>query len=113
VSIRDEQDYLMRMIAAAVAIVARLRSKLTGVGGGSAAEVVQEARHAQSELLGKDFMLLRAMDPATAARLLGPDRIPAWVDLLRVEADALRADGKADEAAAIAARAKALAALKR
>lgn len=112
-SVRDEQDYLLRMIAAAAAIVARLRGKLTGVGGGTAAEVIQEARKAQSELLGKDFMLLRAMDPPTAARLLGPDRLPAWADLLLVEAQALRADGHGAEATALEARAKALAALKR
>jgi hypothetical protein len=111
VSVRDERDYILRMIAAAAAMVARLRGKLKD--GGRAEDVVAEARTAEGELLGEDSALLRAMDPATAARILGPDRIPAWADLLLVEAQALRADGHDLEAIAIEARATALAALKR
>jgi hypothetical protein len=104
--LRDERDYLLRMIAAAAAALARLREKLTG--GGSPAEVVQAARAAQAELLGKDAALLRALDPASAARMLGADRIPAWADLLSLEADALRADGKDGEAASAESRAQVL-----
>jgi len=109
--LRDERDYILRMIAAAAAAVSRLRGKLAG--GEATAEVVQEARAAQGELLGKDAMLLRALDPASAARMLGAERIPAWVDLLQVEAEALRADGKHDDAIAVEGRSKALAQLKR
>ncbi len=111
--IRDQRDYLLRMIAMAVATVARLRGRLTGGDGGSAAEVVKAARTAQAELLGKDGALLRMLDPASAAQMLGADRIPAWADLLQLEADALRADGKSDEAIAVEARANALAAPKK
>ena len=104
--LRDERDYILRMIAVAAAALARLRERLAS--GGSAAEVVEAARAAQGELLGKDATLLRALDPASAARMLGSDRVPAWADLLQLEADALRAVGSADEAAAIDQRVSAL-----
>lgn len=105
--LRDERDYILRMIAAAAATVARLRQRLAG--GGSAAEVVQASRAAQAELLGKDAALLRAIDPASAAQMLGGgDRLPAWVDLLRLEAEALRADGKTAEADSLEQRASTL-----
>lgn len=104
--LRDERDYILRMIAAAAAAVARLREKLAG--GGTPAEIVQAARAAQGELLGKDAALLRALDPDSAARMLGTERIPAWADLLQLEADALRADARLDDAAAIESRAKTL-----
>ena len=107
--LRDERDWILRMISAAGATVAQLRGRLTGGGGGTAVEVVKAARAAQAELLGKDAGLLRAVDPATAAQILGgTERVPAWVDLLRVEADALRADGKNTEADALEQRATAL-----
>lgn len=107
--LRDERDYILRMIAAAAAAVARLRQRLTGGGAGSAAEVVHAARAAQTELLGKDASLLRAVDPASAAQMLGGvERLPAWVELLKLEADALRADGKTAEADALEQRARTL-----
>ena len=102
---RDEPDFILRMIAAAAAVVARLRTKLGG--GGSAEEVLAEARAAQGELLGKDFSLLIALDPTTAAQMLGA-RAGTWADLLDVEADALRAAGRKDEAYSAAARASGL-----
>jgi hypothetical protein len=110
-SVRDERDFLLRMIAMAAATVARLRGRLTGGDGGSAAEVVQSARAAQAELLGRDGALLQKLDPASAAQMLGPERILAWADLLQLEADALRAAGKADEARAVEIRALALVSL--
>jgi hypothetical protein len=113
VSVRDERDWLLRMIAMAAATIARLRGRLTKGDGGSAAEVVKEVRAAQAELLGRDGALLRMVDPASAAQMLGPDRIPAWADLLQLEADALRADGKVDEATATESRARAIRAASR
>jgi len=104
--LRDERDYILRMIAAAAAALARLRERLAS--GGTPAEVVNAARAAQGELLGKDAMLLRALDPESAARMLGRDRVPTWADLLQLEADALRAAGKADEATALEQRVRAL-----
>jgi hypothetical protein len=102
--LRDERDYLMRMIAMAAAIVAKLRSRLAA--GGQPDEIVREARQAQGELLGKDWGLLRALDATSAAQILGDkDKRAAWADLMNVEAEALRASGKANDAAALEARA--------
>lgn len=102
--LRSERDYMLRMIAAAAAMVARLRERLAG-GGVAADQVVQDARAAQEELLGRDAGLLRALDPASAAQLIADAAfVQAWADLMRVEADALRAAGRADDAAAVDAR---------
>jgi len=102
--LRNERDYILRMIAAAAAALGRLRQRIAA--GAPAAEIVQAARDAQGELLGKDVALLRAVDPASAAQMLGDDqRLTVWVDLLRVEADALREAGRAAEANAIAQQA--------
>lgn len=104
---RDERDYLLRMIAIAAAAVARLRERLRG--GAQPDEVIQAARAAQGELLGKDATLLRALDPASAAHALGDkDRLAAWAELLRVEAEAARAAGRAAEADALMQRAEQL-----
>ena len=101
--LRSERDYMLRMIAAAAAMVARLRERLAG--GVAAEQVVRDARAAQEELLGRDAGLLRALDPASAAQLIAdPAFVQAWADLMRVEADALSAAGRADDAAAVNAR---------
>lgn len=106
--LRDERDYILRLIAAAAAAVARLRSRLAG--GGSPDEIVQEARVAVGELLGKDAQLLRMLDPSSAVHALGdPDRLKQWVQLLGVEAAAQRAAGREPEAVALEARASGLA----
>lgn len=105
--LRNERDYILRMIAAAAAALARLRERVAA--GAPAAEVVQAARAAQGELLGKDATLLRAVDPASAAHMLGDvDRLPVWAELLRVEADAQRAAGHVDDAEALEQRARVL-----
>jgi hypothetical protein len=101
--LRDERDYIMRMIAAAAAAVAALRKRL--VGGESAKDIIDAARAAQGDLLGKDVVLLRATDAVTAAMMTGPERLSAWADLLDVEADALRAAGQVAEANATTQRA--------
>src|SRR5687768_445596 len=104
--LRDERDYIMRMIAAAAAAVAALRKRL--VDGESTKDIIDAARAAQGDLLGKDIVLLRGIDPVTAAMMTGPERLAAWADLLDVEADALRADGRGAEADAAAQRAAAI-----
>jgi len=105
--LRTERDYLLRMIAIAAAAVARLRERLRG--GALPNEVIQAARTAQGELLGKDAALLRALDPASAMHALGDkDRLAAWAELLRVEAEAARAAGHLAEADALDRRADAL-----
>jgi hypothetical protein len=105
--LRKEQDYILRMIAAAAAAVGRLRERL--IGGAQPDEIVRESRAAQTELLGKDAGILRALDPAFAVQLLGDKkRLEAWADLLRVEAEAHRKAGREDEASALERRAHTL-----
>ena len=105
--LRYERDFIMRMIAAAAAAVARLRERLAG--GTAPQEIMQDARTAQTELLGREAGLLRVLDAASAAHALGDaQRIRAWSELLRVEAEALRAAGEISIAAAVEARAAAL-----
>lgn len=95
--LRSERDYLMRMIALAAAAVARLRAKLAA--GTPAAEIVEEVRAAQGELLGRDLAIYRALDGASAAQLIGDrETARAWADLLELEADALRTSGENAEA---------------
>jgi hypothetical protein len=102
--LRTERDYILRMIAAAAAAVARLRARL--LGGAQPDEIIQEVRAAQVELLGKEVGLLRALDAASASHAVGDkDRLKAWADLLRVEAEAHRAAGRLDEADALERRA--------
>lgn len=106
--LRSEKDYILRMIAAAAAAVARLRERLTG--GAQPAEIVAEARAAQGELLGPEVALLRALDPASAAHAVGDaDRLRSWADLLLIEAEALRKAGRVAEADVLAQRANAIA----
>jgi hypothetical protein len=98
--LRSERGYIMRMIALAAAAVARLREKLAA--GAKPAEVVNEARDAQGQLLGRDLAIYRALDGASAARLIGDkETMRAWADLLELEAEALHADGESAEAARI------------
>jgi hypothetical protein len=105
--LRYERDYIMRMIAAAAAAVARLRAKLAGGAPGN--DVVGEARTAQTALLGSEALLLRALDPASAAHAIGdPERLEAWSALLSVEAEALRTTGDDVGAEQILKRAAAL-----
>ena len=106
--LRYERDYIMRMIAAAAAAVARLRERLKG--GASPREIADEARSAQGELLGSEAPLLRALDAPSAVHAIGDaDRIRAWVDLLRLEAYATRSAGDSAAAEALERRADALA----
>ena len=96
--LRSERDYIMRMIALAAAAVARLREKLAA--GAKPVEIIGEVRSAQSQLLGKDLAIYRALDGASAASLIGDrETMRAWADLLELEAEALRADGESAEAA--------------
>ena len=105
--LRDERDYILRMIAAAAAAVTALRSRLAG--GGSPDEIVRDAQAAQGELLGKDAQLLRMLDPGSAAHALGdPDRLREWAELLRVEAEAHRIAGREAQAAMLEGRAEIL-----
>ena len=95
--LRSERDYILRMIALAAVAVARLREKLAA--GARPGEIVDEARAAQGQLLGKDLAIYRALDGASAAQLIGDkETARAWADLLELESDALRAGGEHAEA---------------
>jgi hypothetical protein len=105
--LRDERDHILRLIAAAAAIIRRLRERLAG--GAAPEEIVRESHTAQGELLGTYATLLGALDPSSAATLLAdPDRVMAWAELLHVEAAAMRAAGRSVEAGALDRRADAL-----
>lgn len=105
-----QRDYILRMIAQAAAAARRLRELLAR--SAAPTELLPAIRDAQGELLGRDAEMLRALDPATAAGLLGdPRRVRAWADLLDVEADALDASGASEPAAHARRRARTLRAL--
>src|SRR5688572_18759350 len=105
--LRRERDYILRQINQASIALARLRERL--VGGAQPDEIVQAARAAQGELLGNDAPMLRALDPASAAHVLGDKQVVAlWADLLRIEADAHRKAGRTNEADALEQRADSL-----
>lgn len=77
------EDYLLRQAKAVAAMLAAIVGRrLSGDAEGARAELEQ----AYSLLLGSQGELLRQVDPATAARLLGsPDRILAFAQLLEEE----------------------------
>lgn len=108
------EDYLLRMIQQLGEVLARLRKRLMGqVDASDAAEVDAEAGAAITTLLGPQAPLLQQLDAASAVRLVGdPERVGLWIALLRVQADARRADTRRsdhdDTANRIAARASAL-----
>lgn len=105
--LREQRDFLLRLINQASIALARLRERL--IAGTQPDEIVHAARVAQGELLGKDAALLRALDSSSAAHVIGDEQVVAmWADLLRLEADALRAGGKFEEADAVALRASQL-----
>jgi hypothetical protein len=101
------QDYLLRMITQAAAALRRLRERL--VGGGSAEEVVRDAGAAIGELLGPQRSTLELLDARSATMLLGnDDRVPHWIALIRLQADAARQAGASDKALHLEQRARAL-----
>lgn len=104
----QQEDYLLRMIRMAFQVVQRLRARLLG-GPAEAEEVVREARDAQGELLGPLAGAMAALDADTAVGLLRDrERLEAWAELLRVEAEAHRVLGDAARAEAAELRADAI-----
>ena len=108
------EDYLIRMIQQLGEVLRRLRQRLTGqVDPRDAAEVDGQAGAAIATLLGPQAPLLQQLDPASAVRIVGDaDRVGLWIALLRVQADARRADtrrtDRGETADRLAARASAL-----
>jgi len=104
----QQEDYLVRLIRQAFDVLRRLRAKLMG-DPLAADEVVRGARDAQAELLGPLFGAMTLVDPDTAVGLMRErERLEAWVELMRLEADALRAAGDAAAADTAARRADAM-----
>ena len=104
----QQEDYLVRLIRQAFDVLRRLRAKLMG-DPLAADEVVRGARDAQAELLGPLFGAMTLVDPDTAVGLMRDrERLEAWVELMRLEADALRAAGDPAAADTAARRADAM-----
>ena len=103
-----QSDYILRMIEEIGAALRRLR-ELLARGVPAAPEVVVEAERAQARLFGPLWATLSLVDPDTAAGLV-PDsaRLELWIQLVRVQADALRLAGDAPRADALEQRAKGL-----
>lgn len=108
------EDYLIRMIQQLGEVLRRLRQRLTGqVDASDAAAIDGEAGAAIATLLGPQGALLQQLDAASAVRLVGDaDRLALWIALLRVQADARRANtgrpDRDDTANRLVARAAAL-----
>jgi hypothetical protein len=84
-----QRDYILRLIEQAAAA---LRRVLRLTADGEPAAAVREAQDAARALLGPMVDALTAVDPATAAQLMGdPPRLGAWAQLLAAEAAARRA----------------------
>jgi hypothetical protein len=104
----EQDDWVERGIRQFADVVARLAARL-GLGAPVADEVIREARAAQGELLGPLASSLPRLDAASAVRLLrDPRAVEVYVELLRVEAAALRLRGDEAGAAALEVRAEEL-----
>lgn len=91
-----ERDYIMRMIQQLSGVLLRLLNLKRSQDYDQALDLVTNA---YGELFGTEAALLRAMDSATAAHLLGhPEKIKALATLCREEADLFRHKGKEVEA---------------
>jgi|GEM_PF-1061235 len=104
-SARD--DYLLRLIAQAVAALRLLRARL---GNGESVDAVcTDADAAIGTLLGPQRTMLERLDAWSAIHLLGDaERASAWVDLLALQADTHDVQGDATQAAALRQRVSAL-----
>ncbi len=106
----ERRDYLLRLIQQAGAAARRLRELLTGEAS-AASDVAREADAAIGALLGggSQALLLERVDGDTAVRLVGDaERVRCWVELLRVQADALSRSGPDVDAQRVRDRAVAL-----
>ena len=106
----ERRDYLLRLIQQASAAARRIRELLSGEGV-EANDLVRQADQEISALLGggAQGQLLERVDADTAVRLVGDaERIRAWVDLLRAQAEALTRGGDSAQAMRVQERAAAL-----
>ena len=104
-----QRDYILRLLEQAAAALRRLRELLGG--GTQPAVIVEEARAAQAALFGDTWALLERVEVATATALIRDSRqLSLWADLLRVEAEANRAQGNEQRSDYLEARAAGIAA---
>jgi hypothetical protein len=103
----SREDYLLRILTQVGEAVSRLRTRLDD--GATTGEMIPAIRSAEGDLLREQADLLRALDPATAARILGSRRqLQLWIDLLRLEAEVYRNGGHPSAATALETRASQL-----
>jgi hypothetical protein len=92
----SQSDYIMRMIEQLGAAMRRLREMLAR-GASAAPDVVREAGEAQKELFGPLWPVLERVNAETAVSLIPDEKqILLWVELIQLEASAVRLSG--DEA---------------
>jgi hypothetical protein len=106
----ERRDYLLRLIQQAGAAARRLRELLTAEGAQDD-EVAREADQAIGALLGggPQAQLLERVDADTAVRLVGDkERLRLWIDLLRIQCEALRSAESESQAQRVEGRAAAL-----
>lgn len=104
----QQEDYLVRLIRQAFDVLRRLRARLMD-DPLAADAVARGAREAQAELLGPLFGAMVMVDPDTAVGLMRErERLEAWVELMRLEADALRVAGDDAGSTVVARRAEAV-----
>jgi hypothetical protein len=106
----ERRDYLLRLIQQAGAAARRLRELLTAEGAQDD-EVAREADLAIGALLGggPQAQLLERVDADTAVRLVGDkERLRLWIDLLRIQCEALRSAESESQAQRVEGRAAAL-----
>ena len=98
------QDYLLRMIEEAFAVIRRIRKRRQD---GEAEAAARDAEGAVDALLGPQGAVAARLDPATAAQLIrSPEQVALWARITAEKAEALRELG--DEPAARAAGRRAL-----
>lgn len=103
----ERRDYLLRLIQQIGAAASRLRELLTGEAA-AAQDVAREADQAIGTLLGggSQAQLLERLDADSAVRLTGDvERVRLWVELLRLQADALTKSGSEEAAQRLRMRA--------
>jgi hypothetical protein len=98
------QDYLLRMIEQAFAVLRRIRERRRS---DELADAVRDADGAVDELLGPAAAVATRLDAYTAAQLIRePERVALWARIVAEKAEALRELG--DDPAARAAGRRAL-----
>jgi hypothetical protein len=102
----SQSDYIMRMIEQLGAAMRRLREMLAR-GASAAPDVIREAADAQKELFGPLWPVLERVNAETAVSLIRDERqIQLWIELIQLEASAVRLSGDEPRADHLEARAE-------